>query len=165
MTAEEIIKKLNLVPLPEEGGFYTETFREKTFIPEEALPEHEGKRCYSTAIYYLVTPEEFSALHRVKSTEIFHFYAGDPVEMVQIDKQGKLEKIVIGNNFEREHRPQVIVEPGVWQGVRLAEGGEWSLMGCTVASGFEFEDFEVESYEKLSAQYPQHKDVIREYTR
>src|SRR5690606_25816936 len=112
----------------------------------------------STAIYYLVIPESFSALHRVKSDEIFHFYGGDAVEMIQIDDHGKLERFEIGNDILGGQQPQVIVPSGVWQGVRLKQGGSWALMGTTVAPGFEFEDFEVGLRDQLIQNFPQHRD-------
>jgi predicted cupin superfamily sugar epimerase len=106
MTAEEVIKKLDLVPLPEEGGFYRETYRDPVSFNGQL-----GIRNYSTCIYYLITPEEFSALHAVKSTEIFHFYAGSPVEMIQISPQGELKTIFLGREVENGQEPQVIVPP------------------------------------------------------
>lgn len=164
MNAEEVIKKLGLVPLPEEGGFYKETYKDPRFIDKTSLPHHDGKRCYSTCIYYLITPEEFSGLHAVKSTEIFHFYAGDPVEMIQITPTGSLSKVLIGNQLEQGEVPQIIVPPMIWQGTKLLGGGKWALLGCTVAPGFEFPDFINGTYEELSRIFPQHKELIRDYT-
>ncbi|MCJ8276418.1 MAG: cupin domain-containing protein, partial [Bdellovibrionales bacterium] len=126
MTPEKIIKLLDLVPLPEEGGFYRETYRDSLFISAQEKDRYDGDRVASTCIYYLVTPEEFSALHTVKSTEIFHFYAGDPVRMIQINEEGDLQDIVLGSNLENQ-TPQVIAPPMTWQGVRLVEGGSWGL--------------------------------------
>lgn len=167
MTAQEIIRKLDMKPLPEEGGYYRETYRGTA----ASLPAHmfgidsNSNRTISTAIYYLVIPESFSALHRVKSDEIFHFYGGDPVEMVQIDDEGNLERFLIGNEVLAGQQPQVVVPRGVWQGLRLKHGGKWALMGTTVAPGFEFEDFEVGIREQLIQNFPQHRDDIIRFSR
>lgn len=164
MEASEVIERLGLKRLPAEGGFYREIYRSAGVIPDEALPVHDGARAYTTSIYYLITPEDFSTLHKVKSDEIFHFYRGDPVEMIQIDASGLLEGIVLGPRFEDGHQPQTLVPSGVWQGTRLVEGGKWALMGCTVAPGFERADFETKSRAELVRELPQHRDIIARYT-
>jgi predicted cupin superfamily sugar epimerase len=161
MTAEEVIAKLNLTPLPLEGGFFRQTYKGTQAIEFPAL----GMRSVSTAIFYLVTPESFSALHRVKSDEMFHFYAGDPVEMIQISPSGELTKHVVGSGFMEGQSPQVLVEIGVWQGLKLKEGGSWALMGTTVAPGFEYDDFDLGKRSRLVAQFPQHRESIIKLTR
>lgn len=155
MTANEVIKLLDLKPLPEEGGFYRETYR--------AEPNSEG-RAHSTAIYYLVTPESFSALHRVPQDELFHFYAGDTVEMIQITESGALTRVLIGSRFQSGETPQVAVSGSTWQGTKLLEGGKWALLGCTVAPGFEFSDFEVKDREELTQLFPKHAAEIARFT-
>lgn len=164
MTAQDIIKKFNLSPLPEEGGFFRVTYRASGTIPANALPNLGGDRQYSSCIYYLITPEQFSGLHAVKSAEIFHFYAGDPVQMVQIDTTGEVHKCILGSNLAMDQSPQVVVEPNIWQGTKLLSGGSWALLGCTVSPGFEFEDFINGTFDELSERFPQHKELIREYT-
>lgn len=167
VTAEQIIQKLNLVPLPEEGGFYRETFRSnngEVAASAFGIPS-EGKRVASTAIYYLVTPDSFSAMHKVASDEVFHFYAGDPAEMIQIDEAGNLTKYTIGSDIMNGQVPQVIVRAGVWQGLRLKHGGKWALMGTTVAPGFEFEDFEIGEQSRMIKEFPEHESDIKQYTR
>lgn len=167
VTAEQIIQKLGLVPLPEEGGYYRETFRSNNGQVKASsfgIPS-EGTRVASTAIYYLVTPDSFSALHRVASDEVFHFYAGDVVEMIQIDEAGKLTKFTIGPDIMNGQVPQVIVRAGVWQGLRLKAGGKWALMGTTVAPGFEFEDFEIGEQVRMINEFPEHELHIKQYTR
>ncbi|MBN21052.1 MAG: hypothetical protein CL678_07170 [Bdellovibrionaceae bacterium] len=164
MDAQEVIKKLGLQPLPEEGGYYKETFRDTGRISSSTLPHLDGERVYSTCIYYLITPEEFSGLHGVKSTEIFHFYAGDTVEMVQIDASGRLKKIRLGSRLSEDELPQTIVPAHTWQGTKLLPGGKWALMGCTVAPGFEFADFLNGTAEELTKKFPQHEQTIRNYT-
>lgn len=165
MTAREIIELLDLKPLPQEGGYYCETYRSREHVRSEALHDRYGsRRHHATAIYYLLTADTFSALHRVKSDEIFHFYTGDPVEMFQIAPDGSGETMVIGADLAAGMRPQVIVPNGVWQGSRLLPGGSFALMGCTVAPGFEFTDYEHGDRAKLIEEYPQFKKQILELT-
>ena len=167
MTAQEIIRKLDLKPLPEEGGYYRETYRgDAASLPARSFGIDSGSnRTVSTAILYLVIPESFSALHKVKSDEIFHFYGGDAVEMIQIDEEGSLERFTIGNDVLAGEEPQVVVRRGVWQALRLKPGGKWALMGTTVAPGFEFEDFEIGYREELINSFPQHREDIIRFTR
>lgn len=165
--AKDLIAKLDLKPLPEEGGYYRETYRSDAgLVPAQAFGiDSDSKRCASTGIYYLVVPESFSALHRVKSDEMFHFYSGDPVEMIQVDEAGNLERFNIGSDIINGETPQVLVRRGVWQGLRLKPGGKWALMGTTVAPGFEFEDFEVGLRDEMIQQFPQLKNDIIRFTR
>lgn len=163
MELNDLIKKLNLVPLPEEGGMFNETFRSRYTVKVD----YDGRiveRKAGTCIYYLVTPDDFSAMHKVRGEEIFHFYYGDPVEMVQLTEEGP-KKIIIGNNFEKGEVPQVIVPAEVWQGTRLCEGGKFALLGCTVSPGFEYEDFTIAGREELSRLYPECLMEIIRYTR
>lgn len=162
MTAEEIIKIFALKPLPDEGGFYTETYRAKEKIND--LPAgYEGARNFSTAILYLITPQSFSKLHRVKSDEIFHFYLGDAVEMLKIADGGKTETIVLGTDLLKNQKPQVVVPKNVWQGTRLIEGGKFALLGCTVSPGFEFSDYQHGDRKLLIKQFPHLKQIIEKY--
>jgi predicted cupin superfamily sugar epimerase len=101
-----------------------------------------------------------SKLHRLRSDEIFHFYAGDPVEMLLL-RDGSGEVVTLGADLAHEMRPQVIVPRGVWQGCRLRPGGLWALMGTTVSPGFAYEDFEMGSSAELAALHPAHADLIR----
>lgn len=166
-SAQEIIGKLDLVPLPEEGGYYRETYRsEGEKLPAKTFGiDADSKRSISTAIYYLVSAESFSAIHRIKSDEVFHFYAGDPVEMIQFDDQGNLSRFILGNDILGGETPQVVVPKGVWQALRLVEGGQWALLGTTVAPGFEFEDFEVGTREKMTELFPHLSNDIQRFTR
>lgn len=161
VTALEIIQKMDLKPLPEEGGFYRETYRSTDHI-QVGL---NTSRHLNTAIYYLVSDKSFSALHRIKSDEIFHFYSGDPIEMIQITETGEYSKVIMGSDITKGHIPQVVVPKGVWQALRLAEGGIWCLMGTTVAPGFDFQDFEVGTREEMLKQFPQHRDEVLKFTR
>jgi uncharacterized protein len=152
---EAIIRELGLTPLPEEGGLFAETYRSSGVIPGGAIPDrHKGPRRCATAIYYLITPMRFSALHRVTSTEIFHFYLGDPVDMLQLHPDGTGQSLTIGADLLSGQRPQVVVPRGVWQGTRLVPGGRFALLGCTVSPGFESEDYEHGRRAALQAAYP-----------
>ncbi|HVT28402.1 MAG TPA: cupin domain-containing protein [Lacipirellulaceae bacterium] len=165
LTAQQIIDLLRLIPHESEGGYFRETYRAATVIPATALPDgYSADRNASTAIYYLLTPETFSAIHRVRSDEVFHFYAGDAVEMLQLSPDGTARTIFVGNDLAAGHEPQVVVPAGVWQGCRLIPGGRWALMGCTVAPGFDFADFELGKRDALLARYSTHSELIAALT-
>lgn len=163
-TANEIIQKLDLKPLPDEGGFYRQTYRSGDQVLLVSGIENQKKQV-ATAIYYLVTPESFSALHRLKSDEIFHFYLGDPIEMIQIDPSGGLTRIAFGSDVLNDQVPQILVPKGTWQALKLHEGGRWALMGTTVAPGFEFEDFELGNRKTMVLEFPEHKKDIWRFTK
>ena len=154
------------MPLPGEGGYYRETYRSPVEIPESGLPSgYRGARRASTAIYYLLTNETFSAMHRLRGDEAFHFYLGDPVEMLHLRPNGTGATITLGSGLQEGAHPQIIVPGGVWQGARMAAGGRYALLGCTVAPGFEFEDFELGKREDLVREYPAYAEMIRALTR
>jgi predicted cupin superfamily sugar epimerase len=164
-TAREIIERLQLVHHTLEGGFFRETYRAPSMISAAALPvAYGGGRNVATAIYYLLTAETFSAMHRVKSDEVFHFYAGDAVEMLQIGPDGTAKVMIIHNDLAAGVEPQVVVPAGVWQGCRLVPGGEWALMGCTVAPGFDYADFELAKREELLVLSTEYSQVITALT-
>lgn len=165
MTAEQIIEFFGMRPLPQEGGFYVETYRCREKIKKMALPaRYNGDRNFGTAILYLLTPKTFSALHRVNSDEIFHFYLGDPVTMLQLHPDGASEIITLGHDVLNGQRLQVVVPRGSRQGSFLNEGGEFALMGTTVAPGFETSDFEPAQRQNLLQQYPSQRDLIIKLT-
>jgi len=166
MTADEVKQMLQLEPLRVEGGFFRETYRSRWSVSEEYLPEGtRGSRSIGTAIYFMLTPETFSALHRLPGTEIFHFYVGDPVVMLQLLPDGSSQTITLGSDLPNGPRPQVVVRGGVWQGSRLAPGGKFALMGTTMSPGFDYADFQIGDREQLIAQYPGVAGMIRQYTR
>ena len=166
MTAEEIIQLLNLEPHPEEGGFFVETYRSVGQVEAHGLPaRYAGPRYFGTAIYYLLTPETFSEMHRLQSDEVFHFYLGDPVEMLQLGPDGEGRVVMLGTDLATGMRPQVVVQRGVWQGARLAQGGSYALLGCTVAPGFEYVDYESGQREALIREYPQFETLIGALTK
>jgi predicted cupin superfamily sugar epimerase len=165
ITAEKIIKLLGLKSHPE-GGYYRETYRSDEIIGKGALPErYTGNRRCGTAIYYLLTLETFSAIHRIKTDEIYHFYLGDPVEVVQLLPDGSGRVVTLGNDIAGGAQVQTVVSRGTWHGSRLAEGGKYALLGTTVAPGFEFADSEVGRRSDLIHSYPSFSDTIIALTR
>ena len=148
---------LRLVPHPIEGGEFVETYRSDTRLP--------SGRAISTAIYYLLTPDTFSAMHRLASDEIFHFYLGDPVEMLQLWPDGSHRVVRIGSDLSAGERPQVMVPSGVWQGARLRPGGRLALLGTTVAPGFDYGDYETASRAALLSSHPAATALITSLTR
>ena len=165
MTAEEIISVLGLKPHPAEGGYFVETYRALEMFPEGALPgRYRGPRSFSTAIYYLLTRDSFSALHRLRTDEVFHFYMGDPVKMLLLRPDGSGEIVLLGHDLLNGMRPQVVVPEGVWQGARLSPGGNLALIGTTVSPGFEYEDYEHGPRDFLIKTYPLYQDLILSLT-
>jgi uncharacterized protein len=163
--AETIIARLGLQPHPE-GGFYRETYRSSEAIAAAALPPRYGtKRTLSTAIYYLLTPDSFSSLHRLQSDELFHFHLGDAVTMLQLHGDGRGETITLGHDILAGQQLQVVVPGGVWQGMFLTGGGHFALLSTTVSPGFDFADFEVGSREVLAVGYPRYAALIDRLTR
>ncbi len=166
MNAREIIEHLGLEPLPGEGGFYRETYRSSDEkIPAGALPErYQADKHIATAIYYLLTPETFSAVHRLISDELFHFYLGDPVTMLQLHPDGHGETITLGPDIEAGQRLQCVVPQGVWQGMHLNAGGRFALMGTTVAPAFDFDDYQPARRDDLLQKYPDFAEMIERLT-
>src|ERR1700728_4158079 len=156
LSAEDVKRLLGWKPHPREGGWYVRTYEASELVVAEAFSDrrYAGDRRTGTAIYYLLEPETFSEMHRLKSDEVFHFYAGDGVEMLQLKAKGEGTTVVIGNDLQGGQLPQVVVERGVWQGSRLVEGGRWALLGCTVSPWFEFEDYEAGVREDLCEAWP-----------
>jgi len=151
---------------PREGGYFAETYRSREFLPAENLPgRYKGKRRFSTAIYYLFTRDSISLMHRLRSDEIFHFYGGDPVEMLVIGPKGKGKIIILGSNLHRGESPQVVIPRGFWQGSRLKPRGSYALLGTTVAPGFEYADYEHGKQAMLLNKYPRFKKTILSLTR
>jgi len=172
MDIEKLKKTLGLKPLPKEGGFYAESYRSDEKLTGRCLPKRYldpnldlGNRCFGTAIYFLLTADTFSALHRLMSDEIYHFYFGDPVEALILKEDGSDELVTMGTDFDRGMRPQMAVPHGAWQGSRLKAGGKFALLGTTVAPGFELADCELGNRESLTAKYPRFAKMIRELTR
>jgi len=166
LIADEIRKYLKLQPHPAEGGYFVETYRSEHLLAPNTLPAgYPAARSVSTAIYYLLTHDSFSAMHRLRGDEIFHFYLGDPVELLQINTNGVGEVVVLGQDIVSGMRLQHVVPGGAWQGSRLRAGGKYALLGTTVAPGFDYEDFEIGEREELIIEFPQFAGIIRALTR
>ncbi|WP_317897180.1 cupin domain-containing protein [Aurantibacillus circumpalustris] len=165
MTVNYLIKKLELLPHPE-GGYYKETYRSDEKVAQIGLPDRfTGERTFATAIYFLIEKDNFSALHKIKSDETWHFYYGDALEVIEIDDQGNITTTHVGQNLKEGEVFQYTVKANTWFGSRVKEGGSFSLVGCTVAPGFDFEDFEMANRNELVKEFPQHKKLIEEMTR
>jgi len=173
--AQKIVALLGLVPLPDEGGYFRETYRSGEKIASDALPgRYESRDCgrnHSTQIYFLLAPGVVSLMHLVQSDEVFHHYAGDAVEQLHIFPNGSTNVVVIGSDIEHGERPQVVVPRGVWQGCRIHEsagksGGDpragYALLGCTVSPGFEWADFRLGSRAEMLALCPEASTHERE---
>ena len=166
LTADRLIDLLGLRPLPLEGGYYRETYRAADVVPAGALPPRYGRaKAAGTAIYYLLTPDTFSALHRLPTDEVFHFYLGDPVEMLRLSADGRGDVVTLGTDLLAGQSPQVVVPAGVWQGSRLRDGGRFALLGTTMAPGFDFDDYEAGGRAALTASYSAFADLISRLTR
>lgn len=164
-----LIELLQLEPLSGEGGLYRETYRAHEMIPVDALPERYQKtpKPASSAIYYLLThaPDSFSALHRLLTDEIYHFYLGDPVEMLMLHPDGAGEWATLGQDVLAGQRVQLVVPAGSWQGSRVRAGGRYALMGTTMAPAFDHADYEHGDREALAEAYPAFAETIRRLTR
>ena len=165
-SAKEIQELLKLQPLPVEGGYFAETYRSQSTLSQRSLPSgYSGERALSTSIYYMVTPDTFSAMHRLKGDEVYHFYLGDPAEMLILTPDGTGETLLMGQDIVSGMRLQHVVPGGAWQGSRLVPGGKFALLGTTMAPGFDPADFELGAREVLSARFPAYAELIAVLTR
>ena len=160
MTASEIKKLLDLKPHPVEGGAYRQTYASAHTV---GMPR--GDRSMNTAIYYLLEAGTFSEMHVLASDEIFHFYLGDPVEMLQLHPDGRSALFTLGPDLAAGHHVQLMVPAGVWQGTRLLGDGQVALLGCTVTPGFDFADYHSGGFAELAAKWPSEAESIRKLTR
>ena len=159
------IEKLKLEAHPE-GGYYRQTYRADLVLAKDALPrEFAGARAASTAIYFLLQEEDFSAFHRLRSDEVWHFYTGATVIVCVIDEQGGYSEILLGSDPERGEVWQAVVKAGYWFASHVRDEKGFALVGCTVAPGFDFEDFELAKPEGLVREYPQYRVMIARLTR
>lgn len=168
MTAGELIRLLGLQPLPVEGGYFRQTYVSEESIAAEALPARYGApKPFSTAIYFLLTdePDSFSSLHALPTEEVYHFYLGDPVELLLLHPGGRSEIVVLGHDLRSGQRVQAVVPRGVWQGSRLMPGGRFALMGTTMAPGFTPPDFTGGDPAELLRSHPHEAERIRKLTR
>lgn len=155
MTKEEIVEKYQMQAHPE-GGFFAETYRS-----ELEFDTARGKRSASTAILFLITRDSISHLHRLTSDEGWHFHLGDPLRLVQITKSGELIETIMGPEISKDQKLQHIVPAGDW--FASTSLGEYSLVGCTVSPGFDFQDFEMGKKEDLQKEFPGHKNLIEDF--
>ncbi len=159
------IRKLELTKHPE-GGYYRESYRAGLSIPAAALPpEYKGARAASTAIYFLLEGESVSALHRLRSDELWHFYVGGTLLVHVIESRGAHREIRLGNDLSAGETLQAVVNAGSWFGAKLLDRKSFALVGCTVAPGFDFADFELAKRSELVQHYPQHRSIIEELAR
>ncbi|MEN0109998.1 MAG: cupin domain-containing protein [Planctomycetota bacterium] len=167
MSADELIALLGLEPLPEEGGYYRETFRSPRRLPEGSMgPEYAGPRDALTAIYFLVTRESPSAWHVLPSDEVFLWHAGGPVRMLRLPADGPADPVTLGADLAAGERPQAVVPGGVWQGCRIDDDAAagWALLSCLVAPGFDFADFRVATpaeVDSMAGRFPDHAEEVR----
>jgi hypothetical protein len=149
-----------------EGGAFREVYRSPLQLPSSALPPSFGAaRNSSTSIYFLLKDNQFSAFHRIKSDEGWHFYYGDPLIVYELENDGTLKEHLLGNDPEQGQQFQCTIKAGNWFASRVVKGGAYSLVGCTVSPGFDFADFELADRELLSKEFPAHQDLIGQLTR
>jgi len=159
------IDKLKLGPHPE-GGYYRRTYRAGLVLPKASLPpQFTGSRASSTAIYFLLEGENFSAFHRLLSDEAWHFYVGEQLVVHVIDERGIYSQVLLGSDPEAGEVLQAVVKAGCWFASHVTDRKSFALAGCTVAPGFDFDDFELAKREELSRLYPQHRKLIERLTR
>lgn len=164
-SASDWISKLALAPHPE-GGYFRQTYRSSTILAPQALPAgFAGPRAALTAIYFLLEDKNFSAFHRLQSDEMWHFYAGSPLLVHVIEPGGKYFPILLGNDPDAGHVFQAVVPAHSWFASHVADWKGWSLVGCSVAPGFDFADFELAQRDELVRLYPQHRQTIVQLTR
>jgi uncharacterized protein len=158
------ISQLDLQFHPE-GGYFKETFRSTDVLAGDALgSRYAGARAASTAIYFLVTADRPSRFHRLQTDEIWHFYAGDALEICCIGADGALEIKTLGLSLGEGQSPQLLIPAGTWFGARVQHGGSYTLCGCTMAPGFDFADFELADRGTLQAAFPEHQAIIESLT-
>jgi uncharacterized protein len=162
---QKIIRDLKLAPHPE-GGFFRETYRSGIILNHDLDgSSYKGNRSCSTCIYFLLTHEAFSAFHKIKQDEIWHFYDGSPLNLHLIDGKGEYSMVTVGRKTENGEVPQLVIPGGTWFAASVKDKYDYSLVGCTVSPGFDFVDFELADREELISAYPRHKEIITAFTR
>lgn len=164
-TAEDWIEKLQLTAHPE-GGYFRETYRSDEILEMEQLPErYKVDHSFSTTIYYLLKGNQFSAFHRLNSDEVWHFYAGSTLIIHIISEAGEYSEIRLGNNPDEGKTFQAVIPAGCWFGATINDKNSFVLVGCTIAPGFDFSDFELGNRKELIKQFPRYKAIIEMLTR
>ena len=167
-TIDDLIRHFSLEALPVEGGIFTQTYKSPEVIPHAALPaRYKSDKPLGTAILFLFTPEadSFSAMHRLPRDEIYHFYLGDPIDLLLLHPDGRSETVALGQDILHGQYVQYVVQHGTWMGSRMRAGGRFALMGTTMAPGFTHDDFEGATRDALIAQYPHDAERITQLTR
>lgn len=160
-----LIDKLNLLPHPE-GGYFSEVYRSDEFLSFNSLPKRfQSNRVFSTSIYFLLVKNQISHFHKIQSDEIWHFYKGSSVTIHQIDENGNYSFHKLGNNFLNNELPQIVIKNNTWFAAEIDDKNFYSLVGCTVSPGFEFEDFQLGKRNELIDKFPQYKDLIIKFTK
>lgn len=160
-----IIDKLNLTEHPE-GGFYKETYRSSGTISADNLPSFfEGERNYCTSIYFLLKSNDFSAFHKINQDETWYFHEGSSITIHQISTEGIYSKYIVGTDILNNQHPQYTVPAGYWFGATVDDPKSYSLVGCAVSPGFDFQDFTLANRNELTKKFPNHKNIIEELTR
>ncbi len=162
--AQYWIEKLQLEPHPE-GGYFRQTYRSGMLIAREALPGIGGARPASTAIYFLLEGKNYSAFHRLRSDEVWHFYAGAPLIVHVISPDGAYSSILLGQKLEAGQVLQAVVPAGCWFASHVEDWKSFAVVGCTVSPGFDFADFEMGKRAELVERYPEHRELIERLTR
>jgi len=160
-TVQSLIQNLNLISHPE-GGYFAEHYRSEETIEPAGF---SGSRSLATSIYFLLEEGQFSALHKIKSDEIWHFYMGDPLEIFEIDQNGNWISTILGQDLNQRQLLSYVVKAGNWFGSRPLQGSKFSLVGCTVSPGFDFQDFEMPSRAYFEAEFPEFKSKLHQVTR
>ena len=161
----ELISQLELIPHPE-GGYYKETYRSSDVLKRKDLPNRfTGDRVVSTMIYYLLEGDNFSHLHRIKSDESWHFYEGDTLVVSEISPDGILTNHHLGKDLSKGETFQTVIPAGSWFGAKLLTPNSYCLVGCGVAPGFDFEDFDMATREGLTKAFPTHRSTIEKLTK
>ncbi|MBM4158449.1 MAG: cupin domain-containing protein [Ignavibacteria bacterium] len=162
--AQFLIRKLKLIKHPE-GGYYSEVHRSAEIILPECLPRrYKTKRNYITSIFYMLEGTDYSAFHFLKTDELWHFYEGFPVTIYIINKDGKLTKIILGNNLYKGEKHFYVTQRGTWYALALNNPESYALLGCTLSPGFEYEDMKFGKKTDLIKKFPRHKLLIRKYS-
>ncbi len=161
---QELIKTLALTPHPE-GGYYKETYRSKGSIAKTSLPnEFDGARNYCTSIYFLLPSDSFSAFHKIKQDEIWNYHEGSALQIHQISPEGIYSYVILGNNLSLGQQFQHVVPANYWFAATVIQQNSYTLVGCTVAPGFDFNDFILANRQQLATKFPQHKAIINKLT-
>lgn len=163
-TATDWIKKLELLPHPE-GGYYKEVYRSDEKITKNGLPSrYLSERTFATSIYYLLQSGQFSSFHKLKSDETWHFYSGSPIAIYLISLSGSFEKVILGDEIDKAQLLQYTIERETWFAAEPLDENSFSLIGCSVAPGFEFDDFELGKRDELLYAFPNYSDLILRLT-